>query len=52
VGSLVDQVKSGRLFLQKMKDIAKLRNNSVAIADLAKVKTPFENDEQLFLDLK
>ena len=49
---LVDQVKSGRLLLQKMKDIAKQRNNAVAMADLAKVKIPFENDEQLFLDLK
>lgn len=52
VSPVVDQVKSERLSLQKMKDKARKDGNTTALAELAKVKIPFDNAEQVFLDRK
>ncbi len=52
VSPVVNQVKSEELLLQEMKEKAKKDANTAAIVDLSKVKIPFENAEQLFLDRK
>jgi pimeloyl-ACP methyl ester carboxylesterase len=52
VSPVVDQVKSERILWQEMKDKAKKDGNTAALADLAKVKIPFDNAEQVFFDRK
>ena len=52
VSPVVDQVKSEDISLREMKEKAKKDGNTTAIAELSKVKIPFENAEQLFLDRK
>jgi pimeloyl-ACP methyl ester carboxylesterase len=52
VSPVVHQVKSEELSLQEMKTKAQKDGNTKAITELSKVKIPFENAEQLFLDRK
>ena len=52
VSPVVDQVKSEDSSLLEMKAKAKKDGNTTATAELSKVRIPFENAEQLFLDRK
>jgi pimeloyl-ACP methyl ester carboxylesterase len=48
ISPMVDQIKSEQLSLEWMINKAKESNNLQALADLAKVKVPFQNSEQLY----
>jgi pimeloyl-ACP methyl ester carboxylesterase len=52
VSPVVHQVKSEELSLREMKTKAQKDGNTMAITELSKVKIPFENAEQIFLDRK
>lgn len=52
VSPVIDQITSEQLLLQKMKEKAEKDSNKKAISELASVKIPFENTEQIFLDRK
>jgi pimeloyl-ACP methyl ester carboxylesterase len=45
---VTDQLKSEQLLLAKLQEFAKQQKNDTASAELAKVKVPFENYEQLY----
>ncbi len=49
---MINQLESERLSLEVMKAKATQENNTMQITELAKVKVPFENSEQLFYHRK
>jgi len=52
VSPVIDQLTSERLMLAKMKDKAEKSGNKQALTELATVKIPPQNPEQLFFDRK
>lgn len=52
IGSMTDQLESERIALEMLKDDAVGHENFEAIAELDKVRIPFENGEQLFFHRK
>jgi pimeloyl-ACP methyl ester carboxylesterase len=52
VSPVVDQSASERMLLQKMKTIAKKSGNQQALTELAMVRIPVQNAQQLFFDRK
>lgn len=52
IGSMIDQLESERIALRIMKERASKDDDQQAIAELDKVRIPFENGEQLFYHRK
>lgn len=52
VSPVINQLESERILLQRLKDKFEKDGNDKAKTDLAKVKIPFENMEQVFYDRK
>lgn len=48
IGPMINQLESERIILDKMKEKALQENNKKEIQDLATVRIPFENGEQLY----
>ncbi|WP_348811305.1 alpha/beta fold hydrolase [Flavobacterium maritimum] len=52
VSQLVNQNKSEQLLLQRLKEQATTKNNQTALAELSRIKIPFENKDQVYYQRK
>jgi esterase/lipase len=52
IGPMINQLESERIVLTMMKDKAGLSGNKIQVEELATVRIPFENAEQLFYHRK